>query len=82
MSDVARIYRKGPQAFASAMTIFSSPTAALKEGFRIDDFDREYQMFIVVKDRAVGARRVRLRAFARATSQEIEAYLRGSFSRN
>lgn len=47
------------------MIIFSSPEAALKEGFRILDFDREYQLYIVEKDISRKPHRAKICAFAR-----------------
>lgn len=53
------------------MMIFSSKYAALREGFQIDDFDCEHRLHIVVKDVPRGNVRVRMRAFAMATDEEI-----------
>lgn len=53
------------------MTIFSSTSAAIREGFRVDDFDREHKLFIVVKDLSRGSLLMRMRALARPTAEEV-----------
>lgn len=47
------------------MIVFSSPEAAIREGFRVVDFDREYQLYIVEKDLDRRPLRMRVCAFAR-----------------
>jgi hypothetical protein len=53
------------------MIVFSSKDAAIREGFQVDEFDCEHRLFIVVKDMARGNMRVRMRAFAKASAEEI-----------
>lgn len=53
------------------MIVFSSKAAALREGFRIDEFDRETRMFIVVKEITSRKRRRRMRAFAHPGADDI-----------
>lgn len=53
------------------MIVFSNTDAAAREGFFIDDFDRENRLFIVVKDTVRGQFRVRMRAFAQVDAEEL-----------
>jgi hypothetical protein len=47
------------------MYVFSSPEAALREGFRILDFNREYGLYIVEKDVQRRLHRAKMCAFAK-----------------
>lgn len=58
------------------MVVFSSTQAAQREGFHIDEFDRDYQLYIVVKDVRRGRRKARMRAFARASHDDMTGDLR------
>lgn len=53
------------------MIVFSSTAAAIREGFQVDDFDLEHALFIVIKDVARSGVRMRMRAFARASVEEL-----------
>ncbi len=52
------------------MVVFSSPEAAIREGFRIVEFDREYQLYLVEKDLSRRPLRAKICAFARARLQK------------
>lgn len=56
---------------AGAMIIFSSTAAAIREGFQVDELDLEHSLFIVIKDVARSGIRMRMRAFARASVEEL-----------
>ena len=46
------------------MTIFSSCKAAIREGFRVLEFDIDYRLYLVVKDLSRGGRKMMMLAFA------------------
>jgi hypothetical protein len=47
------------------MVVFSTPEAAIREGFTVIDFDREYDLYIVEKDVSRSGYRAKMLAFAR-----------------
>jgi hypothetical protein len=47
------------------MVVFSSPQAAIREGFRILEYDAEYRLYIVEKDLPRKPLRAKMCAFAR-----------------
>lgn len=63
------------------MIIFSSTNAAIREGFVIDELDREHSLFIVIKDMARNGVRARMRAFARPSVEEIARHTGASVLR-
>ena len=50
------------------MVVFSTLDAAIHAGFQWYDYDKENNLYIVLLDRPQGNKRVRLLAFARASS--------------
>jgi hypothetical protein len=54
------------------MVVFSSPEAAMREGFQVVEFNREVDLYVVVKDfQRPDGRRARAIAFARRTDEGV-----------
>jgi hypothetical protein len=57
------------------VVVFSCPEAAIREGFKVVGFDREYQLYIVEKDLDRNPLRAKVCAFARQQREQRMANL-------